>query len=822
MLQIDLHFKTPSDKEDLIKECIGIAQHNQINWTAAHAEKFDIWFNAHNEIFQFGKTEDLVQALVNFVEKGISPQAVAISYEELKNAKKLKHIHRLGQIFEPAEKQIAAIVPGVNNLSDQLLPLDHHWHEQQQRWQRTKSGRLVHLKPKGELKETKVLAFGNPDDPSMLYWRDERQLGHRYRGTKSEHKATHTVKAKRTDGGKFGNTTYNESGIELSPNGKPSPGPYKVKGMVDGHGIQHSDNQINLDPSYNQLPADQHEENMYWENRVFGLWVRQKYFEHHVRKNSDKGDWLCQINEFKNYDQPTQVETHEGNGYAPSHVVVADYVHISASVEQRKRFFRFNNSRDAEYRLETRQNGDYRISPQDWKAWITKESPHNNSLGGATARAHADANEVPFDEKFPRAQIINTDLPGFDSEFKFRHTIPNYQSPPSTPYYLSAARQEEILAGNPDKHFEGQQLETGAHRTSFIGSINEHSPTECKITKISISHSPLWNRRHGDQINLPNSDIEEDKKSRDPGYIDQSQVETPVKDKKTGEAKSRLSGSPTALISSSEISLPNPLLPDLENFINPFADYPITPDTKSRITPAQSPTQQLVENSLLDLMPVEDTTADKNTDDKKVLGKPTLPRIGSSDVDKNSSNKIIEETILQMLSMAISEPLPPDVSPLQQDDDETAPLPPRPPQESPSLVARLAASFLSSSSANMNNNSSPPSNNSQATSVAQNVLQSIPLPAITIDAKEQKRSSSGKTEPPLPGPFGRFFYPAPRGRKKQTRASTMREDKVHIAQTTPTGLTSISSTITQLKNTETASEEVSSSDSQAILPSINT
>ncbi len=328
MIKINNAFVENNELMQLIAECKPIAEERQKPWQDKYENLLKTWLQDRSSIYDFNNLDVLMDSVFSKADAGQEIKGVPVSEEKMAAAQRLRRVHRLGKIFEPSSNQIAAVVPGIHQLPpDQLLPLDHYWstpsREQRQRWQQTTSGRYVQLKPKGELNETRVLAFGNPYDPSMLYWQGSnrlgdplnplgRQLGHRYQASLPIYGINDSKR--KTYGGK-----------------KRTTGEYKVKGMSDGHAIQAQNNQRNLDPASGRLGADSYIENMYWENESYGQKIRQKYFETYALKNTS---WLMQVNEYSHVNVGFgTVETHGRRKtlfQPPEHVETAHTVHIKA------------------------------------------------------------------------------------------------------------------------------------------------------------------------------------------------------------------------------------------------------------------------------------------------------------------------------------------------------------------------------------------------------------------------------------------------------------------------------------------------------------
>ena len=475
-------------------------------WENNHKKLLKKWFDREKKIYSFNTVDGLVDTILQYEED--SPKARTIKDEEIKKARKLKMIHRLGRMYELSNKQIAVHVPGINNLTtDQLLPLDHHWDEQQQRWQKRRDGGYVQLKPIGMLKkdETQVSAFGDPENPSMLYWRDNRQLGHRYQAAK---KINRNAEKSKTE--PVYSYNYSPDRTYGGKTGKGSTGAYKVDGMVDGHSIQAQDSQEMLGDGFDYETSEGHPHNMYWENKAYGKFIRKNYFEAYALKNES---WLLQVNEYTDYNKPTELKTHDGNKTAPSTVIVPDKVHVSATRHTEGiGYWQFNNKREANYGglgyYRRKEDGEYEettgyeAKSANFKDLFNKRlgkiNKKDNKAKEKVTTLHAEINKRPEDEKFPAAQVIKTTSPNFNSEFAFRENkrvIKDYKTPPGTPYYLSPDESEEDLEG---VYFEGEELTPSNSGTlSFIKSVNNYSDAknESTVTKLTIEFSTLWRRR---------------------------------------------------------------------------------------------------------------------------------------------------------------------------------------------------------------------------------------------------------------------------------------------------------------------------------------
>jgi hypothetical protein len=530
MIKINGVFLQSNDKDELINECQLLAKEYQIPWKDEYDNHLREWVDNRLNVRHFDSLDALVVGMPVFIKGEQKPETTSVSIEEMKEAKRLRRVHRLGKIFELCTNQVTAIAPGIHQLSpDQLLPLDHHWNtpggEQRQRWHRTTGGQYVQLKPKGEASETVISAFGDPQNPSMVYWRDGRQLGHRYQATRRKNRTESKTPHPKYSQNSNPNRTY--GGKTKSPTGK-----YIIKGMADGHAIPVKDDQYNLDAkeAKNIPSADRHPHNMYWEHQKFGKDVRGKYFEKYAYDNES---WWLQINQFSTYESPRQLPTDEGNASSPKTAIVADRIHLLAyrhtePEHARIGYYQFNNKREANYNnLDFRiQYGNYREEEGvSWhslqKEFVVAFHPHRAKLGRSpkvyktkmnVTEQHARANRVVDANQFPRAQVLTRETLLPDAQVQFRETkkmIKNYQSPPESPVYLS--RQEDkrerkkILAG---VHFEGEELENTSDGFSFISSIDAHHEGGCGATILNIKSGKLWKSRKKDEKQLEKKQIE--------------------------------------------------------------------------------------------------------------------------------------------------------------------------------------------------------------------------------------------------------------------------------------------------------------------------
>lgn len=471
--------------------------------------------NDKTHLYEFNNVEDLLDQLIICLEnkkKKLQPTRT-ISPQQLLEAKNRRKIHRLGKLLKPAERQITFSVRGINFLPEnQLLPLDHHWQptshnplgDQQQRWQRinTSSGKhyYVHLIPKTENNETKVSAFGNPDNPSMVYWRTElprvagreqgRQLGHRYQAIDNNHRKNTNSKnvfTKTQDGWRLVNpslqSTYSYNDTENRTYGgkiQQGTGEYKIKGFVDGHAIQAKDNQLTLDPQEAKAfpTADTHPHLMYWEHEPYGRLVREKIFEQHAFRQTSS---FLQVHQFNNYLNPRLLDTHGNESpRRPRKAIVPDTIYL-----------RMN-------RVKGKTKTEQLSGNHTW-CFPNSNAPGYAGVGDSTVKASGktttaaenfrDKRPNPF---FPTPQVINTsaiDSINSDTNFHWRNTMTGYHSPPPTPYYLSPAISSMTL--NEDEkncHFEGEELDISDEQnpvyqhTSFIDSIQSRDTTSRSTT----------------------------------------------------------------------------------------------------------------------------------------------------------------------------------------------------------------------------------------------------------------------------------------------------------------------------------------------------
>jgi len=457
----------PRDNEFLAKELADLARSDPEipNLTFTHRALLRNWLEDQTACHNFASFKELLQALCAEASKNkqVPGEIRTISAEDLKIAKKRRKLMRIGTVYTQYKNNIGAIAPGINNLEPgQLVPLDHY-NEQRDRWLRTSNGTYVQVKPRinGDA-EAEVSAFGKPEDPSLLVYRDNRQLGHRVKGIPND---DGIYADNDSDDRTYGNKRLLEGSV------------YKMPGMVDGHSIQAQNNQRNLDKSSPYETADQHPHNMYWENAAYGKFVRQKGFENAVFMNETE---FVHVNQYEDYENPTRHEASNGKSY-----IVADRVHnLIIATDGTQTYASFNNSRLADYGNLTyrKEHDDYDIAEKLTPGLNARIKTEN----GGNADEHIEANKKPVDE-FPGAQIIDMSAADFDYIPSFRGLDPGYASPPASPTFVSVTVEQGVKI-KKQFCFDGEKLSDN----TFIGAIaaydsksEEHTLTVCQTNCLS-------------------------------------------------------------------------------------------------------------------------------------------------------------------------------------------------------------------------------------------------------------------------------------------------------------------------------------------------
>ena len=467
MIQIKSYFITHKEFDDCNELCSDILKNEQGEWTNAHSKTLDEWVSITTSLFKMNTLDDLVKCVNEFQKTKKIPTSTQITEDMVKEARKYRKLHSLGKTFELTRRQPALIARGVNNIPPaELLPLDHHYKDQQQRWQRTKEGQYLQLKPLGEENETHVSVFGDPENPSMDYYRDDRQLAHRYQGVHPKNRAPTNENI----------YAYNHSKNRTYGSKTSTTGAYKIKGCVDGHAIQACDDQVNLDPKEKEHypTADKHPHNMYWENDRFGKVIRQKCFEEPAKKNVTS---LVQVNVFKNYNNPTKHETHGGKKNSPTHGMMADEIYIRARGCEKVATHLFDNK---------------------------KETPYKKPNSGKVGEYHAKKN-ICKDSDFPFAQIIDVNGEDFNSEKQdwkaSKSVAKDYETPPTTPHFLFPQIKKEVSKG---ACFEGQELTKrpltpNTHEIVIAAEVKCTSLDKWELKTITVKKSTTFHRRKTDK-----------------------------------------------------------------------------------------------------------------------------------------------------------------------------------------------------------------------------------------------------------------------------------------------------------------------------------
>jgi len=536
MIKIGSRFvRNSHELRHLEHECRRFAREHQKKLHESQLKNLETFLTPREQIYEFETIADLVVFLSDRNRK-INPRRLyEEEIEKMQAARHRKNIHRLGRIFEKAKKQIAHRVPGINNLPpEELLPLDHHYRDQHQRWMKNGKGVYVHLKPIGEQNETDVSAFGDPEDPAMNYWKNEdkrnvnrdfrelgRHLGHRYKTVKQENHLEESFEKKGFQPNIY---SYNHAKNRHygAKKGASRSGEYKVKekmlehynrrygdkaykNVVDGHSQQVRTDPVTLDP-YERLrypTADRHPYSMYWEYESFGEYLRQDYFEQYAldsvrpKKNTKSKKKpvvqqvptsLLQVNDFGDYDNPRLMKTHDGkvlSGGAPQNAIVAERFHIKMKRGGRVRYWQCPNSPDPRY-------GTLGINT------------------GEKGKSEKAAPEFEIDDvrQFPSAQVIypeELDNENFAGSKEDVRRYREYKTPPGTPNYLSPIRA--VRSPHDHRvHFEGEELTTDEDtdseiQCSFISSMTQSDQevmslvNEKNIEWESKSEHPVGRRR---------------------------------------------------------------------------------------------------------------------------------------------------------------------------------------------------------------------------------------------------------------------------------------------------------------------------------------
>ena len=490
----------------LKQECGRFAQEHRKELHKSQLEKLENFLKLENQVYEFETINYLVKFLSDKNQKINSRKLNREEVKKMEAARHFKNIHRLGRIFEKADKQIADRVRGINNLpSDELLPLDHHYTNQHQRWIKNGKGRYVHLKPIGESNETKVSAFGDPEDPSMVYWRNEnkaavardsresgRQLGHRYRAVAKKNHSKGTLEEMGSDPDSD-IYSYNHAPEKARHYGakKDRFGKYKVIDYVDGHSQQAQTDPVNLDNDEKDYypTADRHPHSMYWEYKIFGQFFRQDFFEQYTLDSVKKFDdpiSLLQVNDYGNYDRPNLLDTGgKKNSNAPQKAIVAKKFHVKMKRDGVIKYWESPNRPDKRY-------GDLGI-----KSKVRPKEPKSVGVGRRLEVEDVDA--------FPSAQVIELETLDHEDFTGSKSDVRDYESPPSTPNYLSPIRAVRRLH-DQRVHFEGEELtpeeDTDSEvKSSFITSMTRRDKeirslvNEKNIEWESKSDHPLGRRR---------------------------------------------------------------------------------------------------------------------------------------------------------------------------------------------------------------------------------------------------------------------------------------------------------------------------------------
>lgn len=437
---------------DFLAECKKYCDGKNMLWSDKHVKLIQEWFLS-DHVYDFSRLEifiiDLNKQLLHLSTKKES----VLSPETLKKAKTLQKVYELGDKFSPSDQQESEQFPGINKIpKEELLPLDFSYTQQQDRWQQTTSGHRIKLKSDSNGPETSIYAFGDPDNPSMVYMREDIQIGHRYQGTKKRKEAPASDGSGNTETIKLAenhskNRTY---GSKKKLTGKV----YKVKGMVDGHSIQAQNDQYNLDKSSPYPTADTHPANMYWENQSYGKHVRQGTFESEAFEQEKS---FLHVNVYNDIHNPTKYEASNGQEYVAPDTVFNHYDGQTYS---------FNNSRDANYSNIAHLKIHYTYDDSQ-----TYKKGQNKNLGGLKASAHLALNERDK-SAFPFAQVIDQQDEDFTKDPVFNTNPTDKATEEFVDRYMNKHIDKKLKSGT---HFEGEHLSNSQNpdEENFITQIND-------------------------------------------------------------------------------------------------------------------------------------------------------------------------------------------------------------------------------------------------------------------------------------------------------------------------------------------------------------
>lgn len=494
----------PPQHAALIAEVRRVIEFEELFWTDALEATLTGWLTSRDAV-------DAPNAAViafNLYYHGSDADAwedmksVSFAPEQLTKASTRRNRDRFARTMTPHATQITKRVPGMGNLSDRhLLRLAETGKAEEEFWVRpapAKKQRLMTAKRKDitSTDEAHITAAGLPDDPSYTVQRGNHQLGHRYRGTNQSF--IKGAKHARTYGSKRSREGYE----------------YKGSGLVDGHSVQVQDDQPILGPfqedasdwstsiaktdgtsvTYSDkgfLPKDAKDvrwmetmpHNFYWENQEQGKHMRQKTLETPAMKEETS---------FLHYNHYTGDTFHPNAGTAmnhsydiPSHI---DYLTTDAS------------NVDVHYDVDNNPTADYSV-PSNYDPLTRRygivpggvpSAKQNTSLGGESATLHRDRAKMPDTTSFPFATVLQPGADDFSFKPDWRAELPNYETPPGTPYFDEDAMEESMVVEAGDmRHRHHFEHGDGVVADAAFDEVGDE--TSLKISSMKKSEPADWN-----------------------------------------------------------------------------------------------------------------------------------------------------------------------------------------------------------------------------------------------------------------------------------------------------------------------------------------
>jgi hypothetical protein len=483
-------------------------------WTPQHAAVLTGWLQEHDHIITAADVEVVADNLFLHGDNygsWVNMNKSAIAPPEMKKAQHRRRKHRASLLLTPSSVQTAKTVTGMSKLKDsQLLRLTERGKEEDEHWVRREDGSLTVVKKRklGKNNEARIVATGDPKNPSYVVWKNNRQLGHRYKGSKKP--VNHSKK--RTYGDKKGREGYE----------------YKGSGLVDGHSVQAQDDQLILGPfrkdathwqttpkttgtpeTYDDskyLPEDEndkkkfierHPYNFYWENQEQGKHFRQKGIEAPALKNETS---FLHLND---YSGGYTFNPNSGTKQQHSYEVPGRIDYLVEDTSGGQDHLVVDNRPQADYSKPAKYDPAKNLYPDVKGAPSHKK---NKSLGNLDVADHLKLAKQANTSKFPFSTVLTPHDPAFSYKPESRYDDDGYQTPPPSPFHTMSSIEEEQVVEKEDRtellDFEHQKKlvekakydSTKKQTTLTLSSLKKGSdPSSWKLPKPPSGGTPVSN-----------------------------------------------------------------------------------------------------------------------------------------------------------------------------------------------------------------------------------------------------------------------------------------------------------------------------------------